>query len=255
MAGFKATIQSEFRYFLSSLYSNILELFFTICLFLCSGLVALLIFPKQRANYNNFIERYPYTGETINSTQVGIFIILIPCLIILSVAIAFPRKSDLFLAYLSFIETLAVTLLITEVLKVTVARPRPNYFSYCGYDASTQQCHGPDKYKRDAKLSFPSGHSSNSFSSATWIVLWLTHFFPQTQIWWILLKLIPIGLAAYVAATRITDYMHHVSDVVAGTLIGICVGTFIFMSQQSRIFLSSDHQDDEIPLNPSESIE
>ena len=126
MAGFKATIQSEFRYFLSSLYANILELFFTICLFLCSGLVALLIYPKQRANYNNFIERYPYTGETINSTQVGIFIILIPCLIILSVAIAFPRKSDLFLAYLSFIETLAVTLLITEVLKVTVARPRPN---------------------------------------------------------------------------------------------------------------------------------
>ena len=241
--------------FKSTLLKSWLEWLITICLFILSGIISITIYPKLRAtNYENPIERYTYSGETIGSLQVGIFIVLIPFLVVSIFSIALPKRIDICYAYLSLIQTLALTLLITEALKVTVARPRPNYFSYCGYNETTQKCHGKPKHQRDARLSFPSGHSSNSFSSGTWLSLFLTIIFPQSQIWWILLKFIPIAMATFVSATRIIDYMHHVSDVVGGALIGIGVSIMIFCSQSSRIFIFSDSQEEEQLLEPTESL-
>ena len=239
---------------MGSLKKSWLEWLVTISLFILSGIISISIYPKMRANYDNQIERYSYSGETIGSLQVGIFIVLIPFLLVSILSIIIPKRIDICYAYLSLIQTLALTLLVTEALKVTVARPRPNFFSYCGYNTTTQKCHGKQKHQRDARLSFPSGHSSNSFSSGTWLSLFLSVIIPQCQIWWILLKFIPIGIATFVSATRIIDYMHHVSDVVGGALIGVGVAIMIFSSQSSRVFILNNSQEEEQLLEPNESL-
>ena len=250
------TFFSELSYFWSSTLDNWAEWAATFCLAACSGLIALSIEPKQRAIFANYSERYPYTGETITTPVVGVLIIIIPCFVIGVIVLAFPRRVDLSLAGMSLAQTLCLTLLVTEALKVTVARPRPNFFSYCGYDPESAKCTASKSYKRDAKLSFPSGHASNSFASGTWMCLFLCTLWPRhVEIWWVLVKLLPVFVAIAISATRITDYMHHVSDVVAGAVLGIGMAMTVFYSQYTRIFMVQKKKQEEEELLGLENVE
>lgn len=201
----------------------------------------MMIEPKPKvAHFEDFSERYPYSGETIPFPVLFVIIIIIPCAILGILALTFPRKFELAMAFLSLAQTLALTLLITEILKVTVARPRPNYFSYCKYNPDSKACTGPKSHTKDAAVSFPSGHASNSFASFTWLTLFITKFFPKgEELWWVLIKISPIFGAIFVAATRITDYMHHVSDVISGCVLGIGIAVLMFSTQSKRIILSN----------------
>ncbi|KAH0787584.1 lipid phosphate phosphatase 2-like isoform X1 [Histomonas meleagridis] len=211
-----------------------------IVLVIIAGIIANFVEPvHNNAVFENYNERYPYTGETIKNAVLFCIIIIFPCIVLGILALICPRKIELGLAYLSLAQTLVLTLLITEILKVTVARPRPNYFSYCDFDTNSKACHGSKSHQKDAKVSFPSGHASNSFASATWFYLFLVKFLPSgPELWWVLIKFIPIAIAIAISATRITDHMHHVSDVAAGVILGIGIGAAIFSAQQGRIFLS-----------------
>ncbi|OHT08016.1 PAP2 superfamily protein [Tritrichomonas foetus] len=228
----------------------------TACIALGTVAISKTIYPQQRVIfYDNYNIRYPYTGETISTPLVSIFIIIIPFFTLILLATIFPKKINLCYAALGMTQTLCLTLIVTEALKVTVARPRPNYFSYCGYDNITQTCQGKPSHRRDALLSFPSGHSSNSFSSATFLTLLMSFTFRNPEIWWILVKFLPVLSALFVSATRIIDHMHHVSDVVAGAILGIGVACMIFLSQYQRIFMANRLLDgDELPLDPTDEI-
>jgi membrane-associated phospholipid phosphatase len=74
--------------------------------------------------------------------------------------------------------------------------------------------------------SFPSGHSSGTFATATVI---------QRRYGW------DIGLpayivAAYVAASRLNEARHYLSDVVFGAAVGILVGhTITFEVAKNRV--------------------
>lgn len=94
-------------------------------------------------------------------------------------------------------------------------------------------------------MSFPSGHSANAFCAGSWMYMLLDEFFQKrSELWFMLLKMIPIFLAIFVAATRITDNMHHVSDVAAGALLGIGVGTLFYTCQRQRIFIQKKKRED-----------
>ena len=232
-----SNILSELKAFWNSFIKNIVEWIFTICIGICAIFVAITIEPlHDSAIVDNPTENYPYSGETIGAPLLFLIVIIIPCAILGLIAIYHPKKMDLCLAYMSLAQTLCITLLLTESLKVFVARPRPNYFHYCGYDKEKRACTGPNKYQKDAKVSFPSGHASISFCTATWLMLFIQQFFNFSgEIWYLLIKFTPIVIATFISATRITDYMHHVSDVVAGSVLGIGVGSVVFNSQASRI--------------------
>ena len=88
----------------------------------------------------------------------------------------------------------------------------------------------------EARLSFVSGHSSLSFFSATFLIIYLQarlSNFPQVESIYIrtfykVTKVVrPIvqfslaSLALWISLTRISDYFHHPVDVAAGGLIGI----------------------------------
>lgn len=112
-------------------------------------------------------------------------------------------------------QTLGATLLISSALKVIVRRPRP--LTYNGtFDSE-------DRLGGDARLSFPSGHSSFSFSSASLTTVMLAERHGRSAITF-------VGaagsylLAATVAFLRVAGGKHFVTDVVAGALLGTGLG-------------------------------
>ena len=104
----------------------------------------------------------------------------------------------------------AVSNLVTEVLKYSIGRGRP----FVGGEANA--FHFSHFAGNPAYYSFPSGHATTAFALAFAVsVVW-----PQTR----------IAMAVYalvIAATRLVLLAHHPSDVVAGALIGIIGAVFV----------------------------
>jgi hypothetical protein len=71
-----------------------------------------------------------------------------------------------------------------------------------------------------------------SFAGLTFLALWLAgrlHLFvPHSphgkHIYAYIISAIPLSLAAFIATSRITDFRHHGTDVLAGTSLGIFFG-------------------------------
>ncbi|XP_017066239.1 putative phosphatidate phosphatase isoform X2 [Drosophila eugracilis] len=137
-----------------------------------------------------------------------------------------------------------VSQLTTDIAKYSIGRLRPHFIAVCQPempDGTT--CDDPSnmgKYIQDFKckgvgssarmlkemrLSFPSGHSSFTFFAMVYLALYL-----QARMTWRgskllrhLLQFLFIMVAWYTALSRVSDYKHHWSDVLAGSLIGsIC---------------------------------
>lgn len=87
----------------------------------------------------------------------------------------------------------AVTELLVEPIKLVTRRDRP--------DGSNQQA-------------FPSGHAAVTFAAATVI---------QRHLGW-RRSVIAYGIASYVAASRLHDNRHYLSDVVFGAAVGTIAG-------------------------------
>jgi diacylglycerol diphosphate phosphatase/phosphatidate phosphatase len=232
-------IVSEIVAFWKCFIDNLFEWIFTLSIVIGAVAIGLVVEPRSdRAIWENFNERYPYTGETIGVPVLFGIIIVVPCALLGLLAIFNPGKISLGFIYLSLAQVLGITLFVTEALKVVVARPRPSYFSYCGYDEKRKECTASRYAQKDAKVSFPSGHASNAFACGTWCFQFIRQYKQNAaEIWWVLLQLVPIGIAIFVAATRITDYMHHVSDVVGGAVLGVGVAVVVFQSQATRLFV------------------
>jgi undecaprenyl-diphosphatase len=76
----------------------------------------------------------------------------------------------------------------------------------------------PLEYFAADHFSFPSGHSMNAFAIASAVGLGLPALLPLLA-----------ALAASVAASRVLLGLHYVSDVVAGSLLGVGIGTAVFL--------------------------
>ena len=101
-----------------------------------------------------------------------------------------------------------VTQTFTQVLKLTVQRERP--------DGSNNK-------------SFPSGHSSGSFATATVL---------QRHYGW-KVGLPAYAFAGYIACSRLSENKHYLSDVVFGAAIGILVGrTVTVVAAKNRFAVS-----------------
>jgi membrane-associated phospholipid phosphatase len=101
----------------------------------------------------------------------------------------------------------AVSSLVTEVLKYSIGRGRP----FVGGEANA--FHFSHFAGNPAYYSFPSGHATTAFALA----LAVSAVWPQAR----------VAMAVYaliIAATRLVLLAHHPSDVVAGAMVGI-VGT------------------------------
>uniref|UniRef100_A0A0B7AJN3 Phosphatidic acid phosphatase type 2/haloperoxidase domain-containing protein n=1 Tax=Arion vulgaris TaxID=1028688 RepID=A0A0B7AJN3_9EUPU len=223
---------------------------------------------------------YPYKPDTVSLTMLMVFTVGGPLFVMaISESVRAAFKVRLFRqfraemhsfskAYGVFLFGMAVTCIFTETLKYSVGRLRPHFFEICRpdtYNISCTQDTNNDRYIlyytctntlvdhkliQDSHLSFPSGHASMSMFSALFTIFYLqmrmdvtfSHLMRPT------LQMVILLLAMFCCVSRVTDYKHFTSDVLAGIAIGIVLawGTFYRLGKE----LIPTHPSDKSPCLP-----
>uniref|UniRef100_A0A4Y0B6C3 Phosphatidic acid phosphatase type 2/haloperoxidase domain-containing protein n=1 Tax=Anopheles funestus TaxID=62324 RepID=A0A4Y0B6C3_ANOFN len=173
----------------------------------------------------------------------------------------------------------AVSQLLTDVGKYTIGRLRPHFFDVCKprmpdgttcADAINQGRYVTDftctsekssaRMLKEMRLSFPSGHSSFSMYTLVFCAIFL-----QARMNWRGSKLLKhffqfllILLAWYTCLSRISDYKHHWSDVLAGGVLGATVAivvsnfcTDLFSVARKRMLMSATLPQTRYELSPN----
>jgi len=172
-------------------------------------------------------------------------IALVSPLVIMSLVNVVTVRSwwDFHNATLGAILGLSLTGAVTQVVKLTVGRPRPDVLDRCQPPAGLSDppyqlsnstiCTQTDiAILRDGFRSFPSGHSSLSFAGLGFLAFYLAgklHLFDDkgyTGKAWI--SLTPFLAAALVAISRTMDYRHHWQDVLVGGILGAVLAYFSY---------------------------
>jgi len=194
---------------------------------------------------------YPKVTAQVSSSMLGFICGGIPIILLFSLGLfhyftSLPekrRKIMLLLGYylVGTYLSLFATMLCTEIMKITTGEPRPNFYHYCNYqyindnmtyylthttfgqEGDYQNCKGNGSDNKDARASFPSGHSSYTMASALSIMIFL--YFSKLHS---PLSYFPLILAFYVAVSRIQDYFHHTYDVIGGMLIGTLITIMVW---------------------------
>ncbi|KAI0201612.1 phosphatidic acid phosphatase type 2/haloperoxidase [Astrocystis sublimbata] len=131
---------------------------------------------------------------------------------------------------------LILTSFLTDIVKNAVGRPRPDLIDRCKPAPGTpidtlvtwEVCTEDDHHTlHDGWRSFPSGHSSFSFSGLGYLAFFLAGqlriFRDKKDLGRALVCLIPLVGAAMIAISRCEDYRHDVYDVTVGSLLGAFV--------------------------------
>ncbi|XP_048523456.1 putative phosphatidate phosphatase isoform X1 [Dendroctonus ponderosae] len=158
----------------------------------------------------------------------------------------------------------ACSQLTTDVMKYTIGRLRPHFYTVCLPDVNCSLAENQNVYHTDfsctnpaymynkrimkeMRLSFPSGHSSFSMYTMVYFSIYV-----QKRLTWdgsTLLKhtlqFLAVLSSVFTAMTRVSDYKHHWSDVLSGLLLGTIIA-WIVARFFSTLFASKE---------PSESSE
>lgn len=233
-----------------------------VCL-LIVGLAVLMFFlfgkPYKRGFFcNDESLMHPYHSSTVTSAMLYVTGLFLPICTMIAGEYLYRRKYStesskvlfgytippwLWMAYIkvgTFGFGAATTVLVTDIAKYTIGRLRPHFLTLCVPDVN---CSLPEnqyryienfsctaqgissKLLKEMRLSFPSGHSSFSAYTMIYLAIYL-----QLRITWKgskllkhLLQLICISMAWFTAMSRVSNYKHHWSDVLAGSSIGTIV--------------------------------
>uniref|UniRef100_F1KY03 Phosphatidic acid phosphatase type 2/haloperoxidase domain-containing protein n=1 Tax=Ascaris suum TaxID=6253 RepID=F1KY03_ASCSU len=259
--------------------------------FLFCAIPELAIQPYRRGFFcDDDSIRYPYKGNTI-PTFALVFILI--AVIIITVAgvetfrVIRLSKNDIsvyrlkgrdvhrlfvrFCAYAAHcvLGTL-VSVIVCQITKYAVGRLRPHFISVCDPDINMTACAISHEYItdyicngksesriRDARLSFFSGHATTAMCVAVFCVLYLQARLPRRMYGISLLPLfqtILIGGALLIGYSRISDNMHHWSDVLVGFLIGATVGflSAVYFAQLFKRRNAIYKSEEQLPLVDTE---
>ncbi|KAG8951624.1 hypothetical protein FRC04_005912 [Tulasnella sp. 424] len=147
-------------------------------------------------------------------------------------------------SWLGLILSLGLTGTITNIVKITAGRPRPDLIARCqpAFNSanaplfgltSASICTQTDiKIMRDGFRSFFSGHSSLSFAGLGFLFWYLAgkmHLFDQRghagKAW---IAVVPLMGATLVAISRTMDYRHHPTDVLVGSVVGLVISHYAY---------------------------
>ncbi|KAG8966875.1 hypothetical protein FRC03_011196 [Tulasnella sp. 419] len=169
---------------------------------------------------------------------------------------------DLHNSLLGAILSLGLTGTVTNLVKITVGRPRPDVIDRCQPREGSQNaspyglvtaaiCTQTDhEILKDGFRSFPSGHSSLSFAGLGFLSFYLAgklHLWDKRghtgKAW---LSLAPLMGAALVAVSRTMDYRHHWQDVLTGSILGLTLSFFSYRQYYPPLTHRLSHQ----PFSP-----
>jgi len=184
---------------------------------------------------NNPEFSYPYVTDEVPSLALLPINIVFPLLIFLSYFIYFRDYHDLHHAILGFAEALSFTLFFTAVFKVFAGEYRPNYYEY--------SITAP----KEARVSFPSGHSSMSFCAQLYVSCYFagkSGLFISTggQMWKVLVAFIPLFSAGLIAVSRTRDYHHSFADITAGAVLGATIAYFCYFLNYPNLSAKNCHK-------------
>lgn len=131
----------------------------------------------------------------------------------------------------SVLAAIGMAELVTQTFKFYVGRLRPNFYAMCGFDKVTLQCTNGEEMEMEARMSFPSGHSSLSFCGLVCVTLF---FLGRVGLGRnmgsvvasgrgkirTVLSFTPLLLSFWCATSRLVDNWHHPSDIIAGSILG-----------------------------------
>jgi len=216
--------------------------------------------------------RYTYTGDSV-STKVLLFFCLVPIIFIILLTELFhgPKEGvghqlkragkTTARIYFNFFMGMVGNVIINDVVKSLVARPRPHFWDTCkprmdmfncsqnggfiefsptlcsgatgGFDDAKDTIGVPNKIY-DVMKSFPSGHAQVATFSAAFLIIYLQTRLGTTYslVWKHWLQLVTASLAIFASLSRLTDHRHHGEDVLAGSIIGVLLAslTAVFMA-------------------------
>ncbi|XP_045452539.1 putative phosphatidate phosphatase [Melitaea cinxia] len=136
--------------------------------------------------------------------------------------------------------------LITNIAKNVIGRPRPHFFDLCkpSVDCSSEAWQKryiqPNEYKclgentekfTDMHMSFLSGHSS----WAAFTMFYLAFYLEKRMVWRgtrVLrhtLQFAAVMLSWFTALSRVSDFKHHWSDVLAGYFVGLTLAVLVWI--------------------------
>ncbi|CAH3186754.1 unnamed protein product [Porites evermanni] len=177
-----------------------------------------------------WLYKNPKSKNTISTEILFVISAIIPSALILILAFLRKDKVDGTQAILALSLTLGLNGDVTNIIKILVGRPRPDFFWRCYPNGSippTQQCDGDPDEIQEGRKSFPSGHSSFAFSGLGFLSLYFAgklHCFQaqgRGQGWKLCVALVPVTCALALALTRYSDYRHHWQDITIGGILGL----------------------------------
>ncbi|KAI8885896.1 PAP2-domain-containing protein [Backusella circina FSU 941] len=193
---------------------------------------------------------FPYTeNEAVPIWSLGVICVLGPIVVIGIISLAglgYKRKSfhDFHSGVLGLCLGLSMTVMLTDVIKITAGRPRPDMLSRCQPPADTVDplfglssvavCTTDitSKIMIDGFKSFPSGHSSFSFAGLGYLAFYIAGkmkmFDERGHTYKGFMFAFPIIGALLIAISRTRDYRHHWQDVTIGALLGTLCAYFAY---------------------------
>jgi diacylglycerol diphosphate phosphatase/phosphatidate phosphatase len=148
--------------------------------------------------------------------------------------LAQPGTHKARVTYLGLVTAVFLTTLVTDIIKNAVGRPRPDLLARCKPAQGTpvdvlvdvNVCTQTSRHLlQDGWRSFPSGHSSFSFSGLGFIGFLIAgqlHVLrPTTSLPSVMAAGLPFLGALLIAISRCEDYRHDVYDVTTGSVLGI----------------------------------
>ena len=217
--------------------------------------------------------RYPKKANTIPTAALPFLAIVAPIVFISFVSRIDKTFAKASLANVGLLLSVALSFFCVNMIKASMGAYRPDFAQRCWGtpDAAPQWksygvpycAHAHENNLLDAvrqgRRSFPSGHTSMSFSGLFYLTLYLLYWlkcFKTSRaeegnfVWRVMLALIPFSIAIGIGVSRLRDYWHHPEDVLAGALIGITTSLFSFKIQGFSLM-----QEELYPRNNSKRFE
>jgi len=228
---------------------------------------------------------YPLTTETVNDVLLIIYafgpwiftllfnMIILCCFHEMTYWRSVMKYIEIILRMMFF--SASGTEALVSVMKISIGRPRPNFYKLMELTSSEATMSSNHK---QARMSFPSGHAALSFATLFLLTLNLfaamrfvqnrirvhgkptvrvsvnnPHSYFYLNLWWwlrhyvilsILLVLCPSLLAVYIACTRVTDYEHHYADIAVGSMLGIAGALISYMMIGQELYGDSYYKRD-----------
>ena len=215
--------------------------------------------PYQKLDTGEYVRNLSFNesfdGETVPDSLLIVLAIVIPWVLQIFISLFYGEKGDRHATLCIYFVALSLTQLTTDLIKMYCGYLRPIFYTICEPDDTYESCTGDTVDSESYRRSFPSGHASTSFCGLTLLTLFIHSQFgvpcmkrkiglihhegaetlqsnsntviPLRYRCISILSLAPMGVAFFIATSRVVDNKHFPADVTAGAILGASVANFV----------------------------